>query len=198
MAELLISANDANNQKIGEVVDVKDDGHMWGGREQPPNYVHLTVTGATRTQVSGYLGSWGIDFEHTIVNQNANGYRIRVEVDPAYISASNQGKAGLKSTMQDWCENEYGCVGVSFTSDSMTVDVPKTPPGSATVTSADKGVVPLSTMKKDFRDIFMGTFDARRYKFDPVDVQDAINNNNGKITLTRAQAVNNVIDKLTL
>ena len=56
MAELLIKAVDASHPdpvkdrrgcyKLGDVVIVQDDGHQWGAKEGPPNFVVLRIPGA--------------------------------------------------------------------------------------------------------------------------------------------------------
>jgi hypothetical protein len=58
MAELLIKARDATHAdaekdrrgcyKRGDVVVVMDDGHEWGAKEGPPNFVRLRIPGAAR------------------------------------------------------------------------------------------------------------------------------------------------------
>lgn len=58
MAELLIKAADATHAdaekdrrgcyKRGDVVIVQDDGHEWGAKEGPPNFVILRIPGAAR------------------------------------------------------------------------------------------------------------------------------------------------------
>lgn len=197
-AELLISASDLNNQTTGEVVDVKPEGHIWGTREQPPGYVHFTITGATVEQVLEYIGAWDIDFLHTLVNQNAAGWRYRIEVDPIYISASDVGKTELKAAMQDHVEggSEYweGSVVVSFTTSSMTVDIPKN--GVYQTAEGLTDVQYLKLLRDDFRDIFMTQLDQRRYYFAQADVDTALANN-GELTMTKAEAQAAVIDKLT-
>ena len=183
MAELLISANNGHTQQIGEVVDVKPDGQVWGRREQPPDYVHLTVTGATREEVAQYADGWRVEFQHEIMVDNPAGYRIKVEADPIYISASNVGKDVLKDEMQTWFENKYGASVVSFFQNSMTVDIPKP--------------VNLVDVKREFSGRFTTVLDIRRYRFSAADVNTALANG-GSITLTKAQALSRVIDKLDL
>jgi len=58
MAELLIKARDATHAdaetdrrgcyKRGDVVVVMEDGHEWGAKEGPPNFVRLRIPGAAR------------------------------------------------------------------------------------------------------------------------------------------------------
>ena len=198
MAELLVSATNLNNQKIGEIVDVKDDGHVWGTREQPPNYIHVTVTGATREQASEYLEGWQIKFLFTLVNQNAAGWRYRVEVDPAYISASNMGQAQMKSQMQEMVtstEEWEGSSVQSFTSTSMTVDIPKN--GVYQTGSGLTNQQYLALLKSMFADVFDNFLDPRRFKFADSDVATALAGD-GTWTLTKAEAQAELIDKLTL
>lgn len=181
--ELLISASNLNSKKIGEVVSIRPEGHIWGGMEQPPNYVHLTITGVTVEQAQEYSERWNIKFKHTVLQENALGYRVLVTVDPAYISASNLGQGELKTRMRDWVENVYSGVVVDFSPTGMTVDLPKP--------------VDLTEVKKNFADIFDTTLDPRRYKFSEADVNTALAGD-GAITFTKAQALARVVDKLTL
>jgi hypothetical protein len=186
MAELLISATNMNTQQIGEVVDTKSTftgNQKWGLVTQPPNYVHLTIPDATREEVDTYLNFWNIRFQYELVSENATEYRITVSVDPIYIAASEMGKHAMRDAMQDWAASVYEGVTVAFTSDSMTVDLPKP--------------LDLAEVKANFADIFNTFLAPRRYHFSIVDVNAALANG-GKITLTRAQALSKVVDKLDL
>jgi len=182
MAELLISNTDANYQKRGEIVAYYDLPHTWGSKEGLPSYVHLTISDAMAEQVSNFLERWQIKFQHEILAENDQGYRIRVSVDPVWISVSDIGKAGMKLKMISWAENEYNCQQVNFTNESMTVDVPKP--------------VNLVKMKRDFADIFNQVLNARRYYFSASEMDKAVNKG-GKITMNKQQALNKVIDRLT-
>jgi hypothetical protein len=168
-AECLIAAIDHKVQKRGEVVDIKPGGHEWGLKEQPPNYVHLTILNATRDQVCSYLEEWQIDFRFEILAENEQEWRIKVSVDPMYISASGGGRHMIGQV-------------INWTTDSMTADIPK--PND------------LVLLKEQFSDVFKTVLDFRRYRFSDADVDKALSQA-GKISMTKQQAQNRIIDKLT-
>ena len=180
--ELLISNTDANYQQRGEIVAYYESPHEWGNKEQLPGYVHLTISDASLEQVGNFLERWQIKFQHEILAENEQGYRIKVSVDPVWISVSDIGKDQMKTKMLDWAQNEYNCQQVNFTNELMTVDVPKP--------------VDLVQMKKDFADIFDQVLNARRYYFSASEMDKAVSKG-GKITMNKQQALNKVIDKLS-
>lgn len=183
MAELLVSATNINTQQIGEIVDSKPDGHVWGTREQPPNYVHVTVTGATHAEVQAYLNTWPIRYRHQIQVDNPIRYRIKVDVDPAVVSASGMGRAQLRAAMGDWIEAEYNGTVVATGSERLIFDVPKP--------------VDLFQLALDFADIFDWILSFRRYHFAASDVATWLTAG-GHATLTKAQALAAIVDKLEL
>jgi len=182
MAEVLIMARDnhASGYLKGYPVVVAESPAGWGEGEGLPDFIQLSIPDATMAQVESFLDDWPIRYTHTILVQNANGYRIKAEVDPAYISASNTGAAQIKTQMQEWVTQRGGIV-VNFTSASMTFDIPKP--------------VDLQELKTEFDDFFNDVLDIRRYYFSTADVDNAIAVG-GQITLTRTQALNKIIDKL--
>lgn len=196
--EILVRATQGSNYGPGEIVDTKPGGHVWGRMEQPPDYIHLTISDADRNQVIEFLERWDIKFQHVLENQNANFWWITISVDPAYISASNVGAAELKSTVQDHVEggSEYwqGTTVVSFTSSSMTVKIPKN--GVYQTANGLSALEYLKVLKSDFADIFDTVLDPKRYYFSAEDVATVLAAG-GSFTLTKAQALNNIIDKLS-
>jgi hypothetical protein len=180
--ELLISNTDANFQGRGEVVAYYESPHTWGNKEGLPNYVHLTISDVSKEKVEDFLRAWDIEFSHTILNENEQGYRIKVEVDPAWISASDVGKHQMHAKMQDFVIDRYNGQIVSIDSAQMTADIPKP--------------VDLQQLKKDFADVFNKVLNARRYYFSETDMDNAVSQG-GHITLTKQQALDRVIDKLT-
>ena len=125
-AEVLIMAVDFPSSGFykGYPVVVKESPAVWGSKEGLPNFIVLKITDTPASVVEHFLSDWKIKYTHTIVNQNSSGYRIRVEVDPLYISASDVGANQIKTEMQDWVTNWGGSI-VNFTSTSMTFDAPK-------------------------------------------------------------------------
>ena len=179
--DVLVRATDGSNNYLkGYVVTVKNRPCVWGTREYLPDFIHMILTDCECEQVYDFLGGWAIKFTHTVLKDNPAGYRILVEVDPAYISASEVGKTEIKDAMQDWAIGQ-GFTIQSFTSSSMTIDIPK--PAS------------LLEIKADFADIFNSTLDIRRYYFHSADV-DGVVQSGGEITLTKQQALDFIIDKL--
>jgi hypothetical protein len=179
--DVLIRATDGSNQYMkGYPVAVKEYPAVWGSREYLPDFIHLILTDCEPADVDHFLWGWDIKYKFTKLNENDLGYRYKVEVDPAYISASNVGKQEIKLEMQGWAD-DMGFSVVNFTSDSMTIDIPK--PAN------------LLEIKSMFADVFDDTLDIRRYYFSSDDV-DGVVNNGGEHTMTKTQALNFIIDKL--
>jgi len=181
MAELLISNTDANNLNRGEVVAYYDSPWTWGAKEGLPNYVQLSVPDATIQQVANFLENWQVRFAHEILAQNDQGYRVQIKVDPVWISVSDINKYQMHSKMQDFIVDRHAGVIVSIDSEQMTADLPKP--------------IDLQIVKTEFADIFDKYLNARRYYFDTTDMDLAVSQG-GQITLTKAQALNRIVDKL--
>lgn len=184
----------------GDIISVLPEGGDWGNRQVPPNWVRLEITDATTAQAQQYLEGWSIDFVFTLVNQNASGWRYRVEVDPAVISASGVGKNDLKSEMQSlitYAEPDSlwdGCSTVNFKSDGWTVDIPKNGPYQTATGDTDEEY--RQELKADVQDKFTAAVALRRYRFADADVDYALGQPNGYVAITKAQALNKIIDKL--
>ncbi len=179
--EILIAATNLNSSKKGDICAVHDSPWTWGNKESLPRYVQLTISDATEAQTHHYLDQWTTKFDHEILNEDGSGYRVRVSVDPSVISASNVGKSQIKSRMLSWIEGNYNGQSVTFTADSMTVDIPKP--------------VDLQEVKRAFADIFDVRFQKRKYHFSDADV-DTVVGQGGTIVLTTAQALNYIKDKV--
>ena len=181
MAELLIAAVDLNTQKKGEVVDVKPTPFVWGNKEGLPNFVQLSVPDVTREQAYSYFEEWTMKYQHKIINENDEGYRIKVSADPEVINASGLSRSVIKLKMQNFL-TKRGAVRITVASGSITFDIPKP--------------VDLIRLKKEFADQYNARFDSRRYYFSATDVDNAVAQG-GKITLTKQQALNIIVDKFT-
>jgi hypothetical protein len=198
-AKLLVAAQDLNIHTKGDVVAVVPEGADFGNRETLPYFVRLTVSDATREQVHHYNNVWNIDFKHTLVSENALGWRYRIEVDPIYISVSDIGKSEMKVRMRDHCVPTnpdsmwYGSSIFSFSSNEMVVDIPKD--GPYQTAKGLSGTAYLKLLRDDFSDIFRTKLQIRRYYFDPVDVDAAIAAG-GEVTVTAVQALNKMKDRL--
>jgi len=195
-AYLDIAARDLTSYKKGDIVAVAIEGKQCS-IDPSGALIGLTISDATREQVHHYIHDWKVDFLHTLNSQNAFGWQYIIEVDPIYISASDIGKAELKDKMQDHVNggSQYweGCQAVGFTSNSMTVNIPKDGPYQ-TAHGLDN-IDFLKLLKSDFSDIFRTRLNVRRYHFSEADVDQVIADG-GAITLTRAQALNRIIDRL--
>lgn len=197
---LLVKATDGDgtgSKGKGDVVTVKDEPWAWGAKEGLPDFIRVTISDATAAQVANFLDAWPTDYQFSIVNQNASGWRFRVEVDPAYISATGVGRDVLKSEMTAWVTEPYeggrgaGGTVVSFAVDSMTCDIPKTGLGSA------EDLVKRAELKARFSDRFATLFQPARYHFAASDV-DTVVASGGLQTLSRAQAQAVIVDRLAL
>jgi len=194
-AYLDIAARDLTSYKKGDIVAIAIEGKQCSV-DPSGAFVGLTISDASRDQVHHYVNDWKIDFKHTLNGQNAFGWQYIIEVDPIYISVSEVGKAELKSKMQDHINNSpywEGSEVVAFTTISMTVNIPKNGPYQ-TAHGLDN-IDYLKLLKSDFSDIFKARLNIRRYHFSEADVDQVIAGG-GAITLTKAQALSKIIDRL--
>jgi hypothetical protein len=183
MPELLISARNSNNQQIGEVVATKGAGHIWGNREGLPGYIHLTISDSTPGKDHGRARGWIIFYEHTIQSENPVRYRLRTQVHPQAVSASDEGAVDNFDAIMDWAERIYAATSVSIAPTNMLYDLPK---------PAD-----LAQFNIDLADNFDHQHNPRHDFLSQSFVDQAIAAG-GELTMTDAQADAAFIDKLTL
>lgn len=131
------------------------------------------------------------------MDENDDGWRYTIEVDPAYISASDVGKQEMKAEMVNLIENgEYweGSSVFKIKIDYMTVDIPKN--GVYQTANELSDFDYLKLLNSNFRDVFRTRLNVSRYHFSESDV-DTVIAGGGTITLTKLQALNKVLDKLS-
>ncbi len=196
-AKLVISAIADVTYARGDVIGLVPEGEDYGGSEVPPNFVRATITNVTNTEAQAYLFNWEIDFIFTLVNQNALGWRYRVEVDPIYISASGVGQAELKTEMQTYIETTEEWEGasiVSFTTTSMTVDIPKNGVYQTANGLTDNEYLKL--LRDHFSDVFKQILNIRRYYFNAAFVDAALLLTDGEWTGLKSEALASLVDRL--
>jgi len=159
---------------------IKDCPCVWGTKECPPNWVILHLTNASRAQVEHFLNSWFKYFVYEILAENEQGYRIKVTVDSALISASGANRE-LRADLKDHIITNYGASVFSYDGNEAVVDIPKP--------------VDLQALRADIYDIFSERVDTRMYYFSEEDVDLALSLG-GHIEMTRQQALNRIKSKL--
>ena len=161
---------------------MKETPAVWGSKEVLPNWIKFRVTGATIIQIENYLEEWLTTYQHTIVNENISGYRIKIEVDPDVVSAAGTNK-NIKTKAKSYIEDIWGGVTQDFGVDFVTFDIAKP--------------VDLVQLKKEFADIFNDRFAARRYRFSDTLVNNAVMAG-GLLEITKAEAIADIIDEVSL
>ena len=184
-AKILIAAQDLpSGYAKGDIVSVLPDGGEFGNKEALPSFIRLTVSDATKQEADAYLSHWGKIFDYEILAENAQGYRIRVSVDSAAISATGGG-AELRQQLKDgilsglklgWTVQLH-----DQTANSITVDVAK--PAN------------LAEGKAALNERFSEIAAKSRYYFAAADVDKAIAAG-GEFTRTRSQVTALLQDKL--
>ncbi len=177
---LIVAVAKAGLTQRGYPWIIKDTPAIWGSKEGLPNWVILRIANATKVQVEQYLQSWYKKFVYDILVDNAQGYRIRVKVDPLLVSASGVNKT-IKSELKNMIVNDYSAAIVSYDDFEAIVDIPKP--------------VDLQAVKNDVHDLFNERIDTRFYYFTEVDVALA-EANGGVIQLTKKQVLNRIKSKL--
>jgi hypothetical protein len=131
--------------------------------------------------VDSFLGEWSTGvFKATVQLENADGYRVRIEMDPSVISVSGLNKS-VKIAVRDYLQNTWNAGIRSYGDDYVVVDIPKP--------------VDLQVAWKDMKDVFHERYEMRRYYFSSEDVDYALSQG-GVIELTRDQALSHVKDRL--
>ena len=205
IARLVIAArpfirNGVTQYLKGDIVSLVTEGGVFGAKEVPPDFIRLEISDATTAQVQQYVEGWMVDFKHTLVTQNASGWRYRVEVDDIYVDVSERSKVMIRQNMIEHIDDAVsgpweGCATVSFTPTEMVVDVPKN--GIYQTAQSMNDTAYLQALKSDFSDIFQESVAVRRYYFLEADVDTAYALPNGEVTLTTAQALTKIVDKLS-
>jgi hypothetical protein len=172
------------------------------------------ISDKSKNQVNAYLQRWKIQFEHTLINQNAKGWRFDIEVDPVYISASEKNKNQIKQEMIDYLEENftrwnsywYSCSINAWTSSGITIDITKPIQGNSRYGGTDPEWILLFEsnwtqflveLKNDFHDKFSTTLELRRYRFKPASV-DTVTVGGGYIEMAAAEALNHIEDKIAV
>lgn len=194
--EILIAAEDKNHSKKGypkQVKDVPASPPVWGKKEGPPGYVILRITDARKDQVEHFLEQWHKTFVYEIVNENDQGYRIKVTVDPALVSVSNVNKT-IRANLKTYIQNVFGAVIHSYDDYEVVVDVPK--PITSKPGTEWEMVLTLQELKEDIHDKFAEVIDHRFYYFEGTDVDYALTEPGGIVEKTKAQVLDMVRSKL--
>lgn len=183
--KILITATDNfNNYDKGDIVSLIPEGGDFGNKETLPDFIRGTISDATQQEGLAYLTNWNAAFDYTIQVENAQGYRILIEADPAAVSASGKG-ADVKQELKDFILSGLGLNLIvtphAQTANSITVDVEK---------PAD-----LAAAKQELNGLFNEVIEVSRYYFDAATVDAAISAG-GAITRTKAQAAALLRDKL--
>lgn len=152
--------------------------HPWASSEGLPKFVTLVISDADRSQVAHFMDNWRIKFLHSIVNENAAGFRVRIEVHPGVVASSGRGRAKIKAVMQAWVAARDGSI-FAFSADGMTVDLPK----------PQYDIVGLVALKSEFEDDFGDELEsAVMYYFTEAEV-DSVIAAGGSVTRTKAQVL---------
>ena len=186
--EILIAAIDLNVSKKGYPLTLRDLPWTWGKAHHPPNYVFLRITDAPASQVEHFMKRWHKKFAYDIIAENDQGYRIRVKVDPALVSASNINR-DVRVEMKTYIQRTFGAVIHSYEDFEAVVDVPKP-------IMQNGREVTLAELKADIHDKFAEVFDKRHFYFSSSDVDYALTQPDGRVERTKAQVLSMIKNKL--
>lgn len=172
----------------GYPIVIKDVPCVWGLKEGLPNFVIIRITNASKSQVNNYISKqWDKVFDYEILQHNAIGYRIKIQVDPAVVSVTGKNSVVTDETrgrIKDLIVNNFHGVLVDYTGTSATFDIPKI-----------NGLFDLAGAKAIINDIASEVVDTRLYYFSGTDVQWVVDQG-GFVELTKLQVKNKIINKL--
>jgi len=176
--EILVNAIAHRKAIKGQLIHIQDTPASWGNREGPPGYVIARVTGATKAQVENFLEKTRNVFNYS--HTTALGvHQVTVSTTVPVISLGG----GFKLKAKEYLEDVWGATFVSWTP----------PNGPAVFEVSDN--INLQEMKDDVLDKMEEKL-GPRYHFSSADVDTAIAAG-GLIQLTKAQALNRIVDRIT-
>lgn len=160
---------------------IKETPCVWGKKEGLPNWVILRITDATKEQIEHFLTTWKKSFVYEILNENEQGYRIKITVDPVLVSVSGLNKE-MKSELKTFIKDNFSGNIVNFSSEHATLDIPKP--------------VDLVDLKAQVLDLFEVRVDTRIYHFSNTDVDWALSQPDGIAEMTKSEVLSRIINKL--
>ena len=179
-AELLVHTTTHGSFLKGSICLIKDSPAVWGSMEALPDFVVVTISDATADQIIHYTENYKNVIDYALIASNASGRRYSLSVDPKIIELEGE-DAGIKQEVRALLVDDYNAVIVSYDSVTATavVDIPNTD---------------WALLKADVKDIFEQHY-IDRYVFSESDVDLALSNG-GTVTITKAQALARIIDRL--
>jgi len=207
MTYINVRAIPGNVSKKGEVVNVSDTA-IFGRSARLPKVLRVEVTGATAEQIDHLLNRLKGAVTYTIVSENVNGWRARMEIDPAVIAATGD-PGEFKQSIKDYILGEHEGNWVATlhaqTSTSITVDIAKGQTYDLPEIKADVDAVFVDTLQQ--------TYHFQRYYFpdavvDPRVTQGLIDEAAAELpdgflpvdwthfSITKAQALASIVDRL--
>jgi len=185
--ELLIRATTNGQWTKGYPVAVRDEAelasHPWGSQEGLPDFIILAISDATAEQVGTYLEKWKRGITYEILAENAQGWRIRIDINPKVRQLLGIDKA-FRAELRDYFIGEWGASVHDYddvNNEWATLDFPK--PLIELSTGEERDLTYL-------REVGMSVIEEwllpRLHYFDPADV-DAVVAAGGKVTRTRDQ-----------
>lgn len=178
----------ADHIRKGDPIEVYPGTYGWGRKETLPTIIRVTITDKEKAEVDGYLDQVVKLFKYTIVAQNAQGVRARVEVDDAVTGLNFPGvKQEIKDYILNGADVEVPVTQVSQTASEIVVDIELPDDANRTPT--------LKQMQSNINDVGSEVIVKRRYYFESAAV-DSVVSGGGETSITAAQAINNIIDRL--
>ena len=177
--EILVSATTHAKQLKGEIIDIEPDGHVWGTGEQPPKYIHLTITNATVAQVEQYMEKVQNTPEYTVGPVVLGRRNITVSL-PNWIRVAYGGNRNFRAEVRDYLEDKWGAIVTVVT------------PGQEYIVNVADTVV-LQELRDDFHDKFED-YIGPKWLFTEASVDQAIAAGS-VVSRTRAQAISALVDR---
>ena len=179
-AEILIHAYTHDSFLKGSICLIKDSPAVWGRMEAPPDFVVVIISDTTAAQVVSFTENYKNEILYELLNSNELGRRYSLSVNPKILELEGE-EAGLKQEIRDVLVDDYSATIVSYVPATATavVDIPNTD---------------WDALKANLKDIFEQHY-IDRYVFSESDVDLALANG-GTVTITKAQALNRIIDRL--
>ena len=131
MAYITVRATPGNVSKKGEVTSVKVAA-VFSRKIRLPNSLRVEVTGATAVQIDSFLDNIKSLVSYSTVNENASGWRVKMEMDPAIVTATGM-DAAFRQEVKSFIlgtdhDGNWDATQFSQTANELVVDIAKEQP----------------------------------------------------------------------
>lgn len=158
---ILIAAIDTlpSSLRLGEASSVRDEPFVWGTKQGLPNWVHMNVTDAPRTDFDFVTDNWLTKYTFEPQSGGPPGTtRYVIKVHPDFVANSGAGAALVEDAIEIWVEETHNGEKVNASPTTFLAQFPSL------------GLPDVDELIDEFNDIFEGRFNRKLWFMNASDV----------------------------